>query len=390
MTVRSIIILSLGITALTLKFIPAPYVWISLTWFIVIMYQAILANKTSMRAVWVNLACLILALGIFEGYLYLQRDNFRFEDIYTDKYYKKDSVFGVAPLENSRVVSGRKYFKNNLLYDVSYTIDENGMRIGPPTNDRTNGECVIFFGGSITYGEGVNDNETTPYLVGIKSDGKYRTFNFGFHGYGPHQMLAAIEKKYIGKRLNCRPKYAIYQSIGDHVYRVTGLVSYNNGAPRYILGQDGKPVLTGSFEDFKKQWERKHAILSSIIRQLKKSEIANKAIFQKEPVKKSDIDLFIEIVDRSRELFLSLYPDSKFYVIYWDVIFSDPKIEGINKAILKEFQKKGINVYLISEILKDYNDNKLEYSISQYDRHPNQKAHQIIADYVVTNILGQK
>ena len=146
--------------------------------------------------------------------------------------------------------------------------------------------------------------------------------------------------------------------------------------------------MTGSFKDFEKQWERKHIILSKINRQLKKSEIANKTIFRRKSVKKSDINLFVEIVDRSRKIFLSLYPGSKFYVIYWDVIFNDSKIEEINNAVLKEFRVKGIRVYLISEILKDYKDKKLEYSISQYDLHPNKKAYQIIADYVVANILG--
>ena len=385
-----LMMLSVGLAVIILEICPAPYVWISIIWFIIIMYYVILANKTSMRAVWVNLAFVILALGIFEVYLYIQEDNYRFEDIYTDKYSKADTLFGNAPLPNARVVSGRKYYKNNLLYDVSYTIDENGMRIGPPTNDRTNGECVIFFGGSFTYGEGVNDDETMPYLVGIKSYGQYRTYNFGFHGYGPHQMLAALEKDYIEKRLSCKPKYAVYQSVGDHVYRVAGLVPYNKGAPRYILSQDGDIALTGSFRDFEKQWERKHIILSKINRQLKKSEIANKTIFRRKSVKKSDINLFVEIIDRSRKIFLSLYPGSKFYVIYWDVIFRNPKIEEIHKAVLREFQVKGIRVYLISEILKDYNDKKLEYSISQHDRHPNKKAHQIIADYVVTNILSLK
>lgn len=43
----------------------------------------------------------------------------------------------------------------------------------------------------------VNDNETAAYQVGEMSSGNYRIFNFGFKGYGPHQMLSAIEHSLV-------------------------------------------------------------------------------------------------------------------------------------------------------------------------------------------------
>ena len=90
------------------------------------------------------------------------------------------------------------------------------------------------------------------------------------------------------------------------------------------------------------------------------------------------------------KIFCNRYTGSSFHVLFWDGDRINPKLEEINKAVLKGLQDKGISVYLISEILKDYDDNKLKYWISRYDRHPNKIAHQTIADYVVTNILGQK
>jgi len=389
-----LMMLSVGLSAIIGALFPAPYFWISIIWFIAIIYHAVFTNKTSMRAVWINLSFVILTLGIFEGYLYIQKDKERYEGFYLNKYVTSDSVLGAEPLRNAKVISGRRYINNNLVWEASYTIDKNGMRIGPPTNDRTNGECVIFFGGSVTYGTGVNDNETMPYIVGIKSNGKYRTYNFGFGGYGPHQMLAAIEKGYIEKRLNFKPKYAVYQSLRDHVRRVAGLVPYHKNALRYILNQDGNLVLTGRFIDFEKKWERNHIIRSMINLILRKSEILNKTLYERWSygsfVEKRDIDLFIEIVDKARKIFCNRYTGSKFYVLFWDVDIINWKIEEINKAVLKGLRDKGIRVYLISEILKDYNDNKLKYCISQYDGHPNKIAYQIIAEYVVTKILGQK
>jgi hypothetical protein len=48
-----------------------------------------------------------------------------------------------------------------------------------------------IFGCSFTFREGVEDREAMPYLVGELS--KYIVYNFGFHGYGAHQMLSALE-----------------------------------------------------------------------------------------------------------------------------------------------------------------------------------------------------
>lgn len=391
----SLLILSVGLSSIILIEVRSvPYFWISIIWFVVFMYSAIITNKTAMRVVCINLSFVILTLGIFEGYLYIQKDKVRYEGINWGKFVTSDSVLGNEPLKNQKIISARKYVNNDLVWEAAYTIDENGMRIGPPTNDRTDGECVVFFGGSFTYGYGVNDDEAMPYLVGMQSNGKYRTYNFGFGGYGPHQMLAAIEKGYLEKRLNCQPKHAVYQSLRDHVRRATGSVPYHRKAPRYVLDQDGNLVLTGRFIDFEKKWERDHRIHSIINSILRKSEILNKVIYTRTSdeslIDKSDITLFIEIVDKARKIFRNRYTGSSFHVLFWDEDRINPKLEEINKAVVEGLQDKGISVYLISEILKDYDDNKLKYWISQYDRHPNKIAHQAIADYVMTNILGQK
>lgn len=73
--------------------------------------------------------------------------------------------------------------------------------------------CVLFFDDSLTFGEGVNDNQTMPYRVGMRSAGALRVYNFAFHGYGPHQMLAQIELGVVRDTIDCLPDHAIYQAI---------------------------------------------------------------------------------------------------------------------------------------------------------------------------------
>ncbi len=95
----------------------------------------------------------------------------------------------------------------------------------PPPSNKENGKCVLFFGGSFTFGEGLNDNETMPYSVGIKMKGKYQVYNFGFHGYGPHQMLSAIEHNMVNDIISCKQKYVIYQALVTHADRSGGFLS---------------------------------------------------------------------------------------------------------------------------------------------------------------------
>jgi hypothetical protein len=172
-----------------------------------------------------------------------------------------------------------------------------------------------------------------------------------------------------------------------HVARSAGLRFFIRHGPRYILKDDGNVVFTGHFDDDEKKWKNNHVVLSKIKAKLKKSAILTKTIFRKRSLKSSDVDLFIAIVDRARKIFEMRNLGNKFYVIYWD-IYSEDYIQKVQKEILKGFYIKGIRVYLISDIMT-HSDYYLKYRISPHDGHPNKIAHKIIADWVLTKILGQ-
>jgi hypothetical protein len=61
-----------------------------------------------------------------------------------------------------------------------------------------------------------------PYLTGLKTKGKFQIYNFGYSGYGPHQMLASIQQEMVEDTINCKPKYVIYQGAAFHAERVEG------------------------------------------------------------------------------------------------------------------------------------------------------------------------
>ena len=69
---------------------------------------------------------------------------------------------------------------------------------------------INFFGGSQTFGEGLNDDETIPALVQKKTR-VHRVYNYAYRGYGPHQMLRMIETNALKDQLKETNGIAFYQ-----------------------------------------------------------------------------------------------------------------------------------------------------------------------------------
>src|SRR4030095_13739981 len=73
--------------------------------------------------------------------------------------------------------------------------------------------------------------------------------NFGFLGYGPHQMLAQLQQELVRDAIDCTPRYAIYQALPSHVSRAAGLEAWDQAGPKYTLGKDRTIIPVGHFND---------------------------------------------------------------------------------------------------------------------------------------------
>jgi hypothetical protein len=98
-----------------------------------------------------------------------------------------------------------------------------------------------------------------------------------------------------------------------------------------------------------------------------------------------DLDLYLAILSEARRVALADYPHSEFHVLWWDEDDVD------NKAISDGLRQRGITVHLMSEILPNYQADDLNaiYRIHERDPHPNALANELIAQYVVEEILAQ-
>ena len=253
----------------------------------------------------------------------------------------------------------------------------------PTTHSR---QCVVFFGGSFTFGTGVEDWEKLPSQVQSQLDGTISSINLGLSGYGPHHMLAMLEQKLETTSICHEPIYGIYHFIPHHISRAAGTAFWDSHDrdPRYTLQADRTVKRTGSFLDYQ-NFESTRSLLTNIsmriTAQFHKSVIAAKAfeLYHWKRLTPVDITLFVSIVDKAKRIFEERYTGSQFLVIYWDL-----HDEFTSPTVLQRLQDRDIQVILVSTILPLRPDN---YIVERYQNHPPPETYQLIARHLVQHVF---
>ena len=111
-----------------------------------------------------------------------------------------DPVLGHTLPPNAQIV-GKTARGGTLLYQATYTTDAYHRRITPIDHLEQRHKFLLFFGCSMTFGLGVNDDETMPFYV-AQFASHYHPYNYGVSGYGPHYMLAQLQRGALTKEIN--------------------------------------------------------------------------------------------------------------------------------------------------------------------------------------------
>lgn len=132
-------------------------------------------------------------------------------------------------------------------YDVVYHTDEFGRRTVFQRYDAGNPHLLLF-GGSVTFGEGLSDEETLQYQLARSMPG-HNVYNYAVHGYGPPQALAQLESGEIEAQVASGGGSAIYGLIPSHISRTIGdtRAFWMYGGPYYLLDDRGRLRRRGSF-----------------------------------------------------------------------------------------------------------------------------------------------
>ena len=254
--------------------------------------------------------------------------------------------------------TGKQHHKivinDKTIIDNYYTINKNNYRLTPKINDLVKEKTFNFFGGSQTFGWGLNDHETLPYLTQPYFK-KWNINNFAISGYGVHQMLTQIKKepRLIGD-INILVTYK------PHVPRASCKRNFTFGTPKYILNDKEEIIRSGYCNFGFLNSLPLPSIVGSIINRSEIKILLDKIYFRKSLYNKKDIKLYLAIIKEINKI-LSIQ-QKVFYIGY---ISEQTDVDNYIVDNLKENNVKIIDLSL------DKNDEKYKIPI---DGHPTKEA----------------
>lgn len=198
-------------------------------------------QRTSAKVL-LNVGSLLAVLGILEVHQWAKHETptQHRPERFTHAYVGEDEVLGYATRPD-RSGTDELWLGDERIYRVEYTIDADGVRVAPPPGEVPPEAAVLCFGGSFMFGEGLANEETVRWRAQEELGGRYRFYNFGLHGYGPHQMLALLESGRVAAAADERPEFAIYWAIQDHARRAAGKTSWDHRGPLYEVDEGARP-----------------------------------------------------------------------------------------------------------------------------------------------------
>lgn len=282
----------------------------------------------------------------------------------SESYFERIEGFGYRPrpgVYTSRVLSR----KGEEIYDVVYTIGNDGYR-----NDIQNTNYTAYiFGGSFTFGEGLNDNETLSYYL-LRNHG-ISSKNVGIHGYGLHQALYNIGQGLVPQRENV---INILVTAPWHALRSSCKELFSDGTPKYQITSTGLK-LVGTCAD--------RSIISKVLRKSNIFSLVKLVIQNENVITDADIDLYLEII---REISrLSEAKNSKVLVAYIDAkseLLENTKWS--NESIISELSKfTAVLDVTLAETREELNP---RFYIHELDQHPSAVANEHRAKIIASHL----
>ena len=279
---------------------------------------------------------LLISITIVEFTLFLKNEK-KIVIIKNDKNINKHvknkkTYLGYQPVTGKQ--HHKIYLDNTSVIDSYYTINKNNYRFTPSINDLNKKKKFNFFGGSQTFGWGLSDDETLPYLTQFYFK-EWDVNNYAISGYGVHHMLAQIkeEPRVIGD-MN------ILVTFSAHIPRSSCKRDFTFGTPKYVLN-DKREILRAGYCNF--GFMNKLPLPSIVGSVLNRSEIKillDKIYFRKSLFSEKDIELYLAII---KEINQTLFNQGKiFYVGYTS------NENEVDKYILNKFKQNKIKTIDLS------------------------------------------
>lgn len=366
-----------------LKYAQTPFGWIGLAGFAFCIQLCVLVRVPTLRSIALTAAFFFLPLALAEFFLAAKAPpSAKTEFTPEGAMYDPSEILGYRPRANTDIHAVRT-LDNTLVYDARYGINKHALRISPASSNNPNAPCLLMFGGSFTFAEGLQDEQTLPNQLALQSGGKYRVFNFGFPGYGPHQMLAAIELGMVEKiTAQCERVFAIYTGIAQHVGRASGKAVWDVDGPRYVLDDSGSAKYAGGFDDTGLPYGTR------IRRELNNSRLLGiyygRQLYG--PYDESQIKLYAAILAGADKALKHLFGDkTRLQTLMWHSDFFGEDEQAFN-TIIEALKAAKLSPLIIDSQVLPPAANSEQYKLSPNDSHPSALAYKAVAQYALDEL----
>jgi hypothetical protein len=180
---------------------------------------------------------------------------------------------------------------------------------------------VVFFGDSITFGTGSNDDESLPSQVAALLPSKH-VYNFAMGGWGPHEALRLAELGEPQRLVREQSGTIVYVLTQHNIRRAIGdtkvIATWGRDTPCYRLDESGVPTYRGMFPEAMPWWTTLADIWSS-------SHLLAAAQV-KLPLYTTDAHIAFagRLLLREKELLLKAWPSMRYVVVIYPTPVADP------------------------------------------------------------------
>jgi len=241
------------------------------------------------------------------------------------------------------------------IFDVKYSIGEDGFRVTPLAQNGY--RRINFLGDSLTFGAGLNDNETLPYFINQKMK-NISVKNFGFPAYGPQQALAIMESE-----RNTKGTINFFLTAPWHAVRSSCKPKFTEGSTKYEIASNDGVVKSGRCWDESRMLYRvlKHSRLYQVAENIWINSVSD-----------GDFELYLAIVRQIAEI--SHRRDQDFIIGF--IKADNNFFTGTSYTNEKVFVKlREISDEIIDVTLAERSESVDEiYFIHRLDKHPSARA----------------
>jgi hypothetical protein len=344
-------------------------IFLSIALFFIKKKKLILSNIT------VLLTLVILAEFIFYFLTGMPKKTTKEFNASVFPYDHKGYPFGYVPPWGDSVLHKVQINNSDTIFDVHYSIDHQYRRI-TPNHDTTKQKYAVFFGCSVTFGWGLEDDQTLPFFFQEESN-LYNSYNYAYSGWGMHNMLARLEQKDLSSEVPEKDGIGVYVFLWSHIRRAIGdmriYTGWGHQMPYYTI-ENNELVNKGNFANDRFFTSKFYEILyrSNIINYFK--------ITLPLKIKKKHYVLASEIIKKAKQEYIQQFGNDNFYVIIFPIDWKEFTNER-KEEFLSYLIERDIDYFDYSDSVQLIN----EYIIAG-DGHPNALTHQKISKLLISDL----